>query len=151
MTDIEKNKKCLQYLKTNDISVSKKFVVNELCLQLRDKEMFPALFFIFSRKQVQEYANELQVPLFCKDEKDYMAEPVCRQLIVSRVSNWKEYIQEAIRVSRFNGEIIISENIDRYEIINKYILDLGLYIKSYTNNNTDRWFYMHIINDKSNN
>ena len=89
---IEKNKKCLQYLKTNDISVSKKFVVNELCLQLRDKEMFPALFFIFSRKQVQEYANELQVPLFCKDEKDYMAEPVCRQLIVSRVSNWKEYI-----------------------------------------------------------
>ena len=89
---IEKNKKCLQYLKTHDIEVSKKFVVNELCLQLRDKEMFPALFFIFSRKQVQEYANELQVPLFCKDEKDYMAEPVCRQLIVSRVSNWKEYI-----------------------------------------------------------
>lgn len=89
---IEKNKKCLKYLKTNDIEVSKKFVVNELCLQLRDKEMFPALFFIFSRKQVQEYANELQVPLFCKDEKDYMVEPVCRQLIVSRVSNWKEYI-----------------------------------------------------------
>jgi hypothetical protein len=89
---IEKNKKCLQYLKTNDITVSKKFIVNELCLQLRDKEMFPALFFVFSRKQVQEYANELQVPLFCKDEKDYMAEPVCRQLIVSRVSNWKEYI-----------------------------------------------------------
>ena len=89
---IEKNKKCLQYLKTNDIEVSKKFVINDLCLQLRDKEMFPALFFIFSRKQVQEYANELQVPLFCKDEKDYMAEPVCRQLLVSRVSNWKEYI-----------------------------------------------------------
>ena len=89
---IEKNKKCLQYLKTNDIEVSKKYVINELCLQLRDKEMFPALFFIFSRKQVQEYANELQVPLFCKDEKDYMAEPVCRQLLVSRVSNWKEYI-----------------------------------------------------------
>ena len=90
--NIEKNKKCLQYLKTNDIEVSKKFVVNELCLKLREKEMFPALFFIFSRKQVQAYANELQVPLFCKDEKDYMAEPVCRQLIVSRVSNWKEYI-----------------------------------------------------------
>jgi superfamily II RNA helicase len=89
---IEKNKKCLQYLKTNDIEVSRKFVINELCLQLRDKEMFPALFFIFSRKQVQEYANDLQVPLFCKDEKDYMAEPVCRQLLVSRVSNWKEYI-----------------------------------------------------------
>jgi superfamily II RNA helicase len=89
---IEKNKKCLQYLKTNDIEVSRKFVINELCLQLRDKEMFPALFFIFSRKQVQEYANDLQIPLFCKDEKDYMAEPVCRQLLVSRVSNWKEYI-----------------------------------------------------------
>ena len=90
--NIDNTNKCLNYLKINNISVSRKFVINELCKQLRDKEMFPSLFFVFSRKQVQEIANEIQTPLFFENEKDYMAEPYCRQLLVSRVSNWKEYI-----------------------------------------------------------
>jgi antiviral helicase SKI2 len=90
--NIDVTNKCLSYLKTNNISVSRKFVINELCKKLREKEMFPALFFVFSRKQVQEIANEIQTPLFFENEKDYMAEPYCRQLLVSRISNWKEYI-----------------------------------------------------------
>jgi len=89
---VDKNKKCLQYLKSNDISISRKFVLNELCGTLREKEMFPALFFVFSRKQVQEMANEIHVSLFDENEKDYMVEPICRQLLVSRVKNWKEYM-----------------------------------------------------------
>ena len=89
---IDKNKKCLHYLKSNDISVSRKFVLNELCGKLREKEMFPALFFVFSRKQVQEMANDISVSLFDAGEKDYMVEPICRQLLVSRVKNWKEYM-----------------------------------------------------------
>lgn len=89
---IHKNNNCLQYLKNNNITVNNKFVVNELCKILREKEMFPALFFVFSRKGVQEMANQIQTPLFNENEKDYMAEPYCRQLLVSRISNWKEYI-----------------------------------------------------------
>ena len=89
---IDKNKKCLHYLKSNDISISRKFVLNELCSKLREKEMFPALFFVFSRKQVQEMANDISVSLFDEGEKDYMVEPICRQLLVSRVKNWKEYM-----------------------------------------------------------
>jgi superfamily II RNA helicase len=54
--------------------------------------MFPALFFVFSRKQVQEIASEIMVPLFNEGEKDYEIEPICRQLLVSKVSNWKEYM-----------------------------------------------------------
>ena len=89
---VDKNRRCLHYLKNNDISISRKFVLNELCNTLREKEMFPALFFVFSRKQVQEMANEIHVSLFDENEKDYMVEPICRQLLVSRVKNWKEYM-----------------------------------------------------------
>jgi superfamily II DNA or RNA helicase len=63
-------------------------------------------------------------------------------------SNWKEYINESIRVLRYNGEMIISESIERYDIIKKYIEELGLHIKSSINKTTNRWFYLHIINDK---
>ena len=89
---IHKNNKCLQYLKTNDKTVNRKYVVNQLCEKLREKEMFPALFFVFSRKQVEELANDIMVPLFDPGEKDYEIEPICRQLLVSKVSNWKEYM-----------------------------------------------------------
>jgi superfamily II RNA helicase len=89
---IDMNKKCHHYLKSNDISVSKQFVLNELCLKLKEKEMFPALFFVFSRKQVQQFANEMSASLFDPGEKDYLVEPICRQLLVSRVKNWKEYM-----------------------------------------------------------
>lgn len=63
-------------------------------------------------------------------------------------SNWKDYIKESIRVLRYNGEIIISESIERYEIIKNYIDELGLHIKSINNEPTNRWFYLNIINDK---
>ena len=89
---INRNNKCLHYLKANDKSVNRKYVVNQLCEKLREKEMFPALFFVFSRKQVQELASEITVPLFDMGEKDYDIEPICRQLLVSKVNNWKEYM-----------------------------------------------------------
>jgi superfamily II RNA helicase len=89
---INRNNKCLHYLKANDKSVNRKYVINQLCERLREKEMFPALFFVFSRKQVQELASEITVPLFDPGEKDYEIEPICRQLLVSRVNNWKEYM-----------------------------------------------------------
>jgi hypothetical protein len=62
-------------------------------------------------------------------------------------SNWKEYINEALRVLRYNGEIIISESIERYELIKNYIQQLKLYIKFDMYEPTKRWFYLHIIND----
>ena len=62
-------------------------------------------------------------------------------------SNWKEYINEAIRVLRYNGEMIISESIERYKKIKKYIDEKNLHIKSVENNKKNRWFYMYILND----
>jgi len=63
-------------------------------------------------------------------------------------SNWKEYINEAVRVLRYNGEMIISESIERYDTIIKYIEELGLHVKFTDNDKTNRWFYLFVINDK---
>ena len=90
--NIEQNKKCLTYLTNQNIRVSRKHVLNQLCFTLREKEMFPCLCFVFSRKQVEEMAKEITTPLFETGEKDYEIEPICRQLLVSRVKNWKEYV-----------------------------------------------------------
>jgi superfamily II RNA helicase len=86
---MDKNKKCLKLLKE---PTHRKQVLNQLCIQLREKEMFPCLCFVFSRKQVEELAREITTPLFDPGEKDYEIEPICRQLLVSRLKNWKEYI-----------------------------------------------------------
>ena len=70
-------------------------------------------------------------------------------------SNWKDYINEAVRVLRYNGEIIISESVCRYEIIKEHIKSLGLHIKIDDCKEklklmiweTNRWFYLYIVND----
>jgi len=86
---MDKNKKCLKLLKE---PTHRKQVLNQLCAQLREKEMFPCLCFVFSRKQVEELARDITTPLFDPGEKDYEIEPICRQLLVSRLKNWKEYL-----------------------------------------------------------
>lgn len=62
-------------------------------------------------------------------------------------SNWKEYLNEGFRVLRYNGEMIISESIDRYNIIREYIDSLKYVVKDCNNNPTNRWFYLYVLND----
>ena len=54
---------------------------------------FACLCFVFSRKQVEVIANQITTNLFLEDEKDYSVEPIFRQLLVSKITNWKEYIE----------------------------------------------------------
>ena len=60
-------------------------------------------------------------------------------------SNWKNYIDEGLRVLAYNGEMIISESMERYEIIKAYIENLGMHIKIDDYNVTKRWFYIHAL------
>jgi hypothetical protein len=59
--------------------------------------------------------------------------------------NWKDYIIEGLRVLEYNGEIIISESIERYEIIKNYINELNMKIINDNYNNTNRWFIINAI------
>ncbi len=65
-------------------------------------------------------------------------------------SNWKKYIDEAVRVLRYNGEMIVSESVERYEKIKEHINKLGLHIKQDNYVETNRWFYLHVLNYKVN-
>ena len=86
---IHTTNKCLKILNTNYSKTI--YVINELCRNLKEREMFPALFFVFSRKKVEQIAKGIHVSLFEKGEKDYQISSVCKQLLVSKLTNWKEY------------------------------------------------------------
>ena len=51
-------------------------------------------------------------------------------------NNWKGYLDESKRILRYNGEMIIYESSERYEIIKNYLIDLDMKIinKEYENN-----------------
>ena len=89
--NIENINKCISIVNKIDYS-NNNYVINKLCKKLKELEMFPALFFVFSRKQVEKIAKEISIPLFEQGEKDYNISSVCKQLLVSKLTNWKEYI-----------------------------------------------------------
>jgi len=60
-------------------------------------------------------------------------------------SNWKEYLDEGKIVLRYNGEMIISESSERYEIIKKYLIEIDMKIIKEEYNEYKRWFYINVI------
>jgi hypothetical protein len=60
-------------------------------------------------------------------------------------SNWKEYLDEGKIVLRYNGEMIISESSERYDIIKKYLIEIDMKIIKEDYNETKRWFYINVI------
>jgi len=71
----------------------RKHVLNQLALFLRDREMLPALAFVFSRKHVELCAEEITVPLLEDDSKvSYIVRRECES-IVRKLPNFQEYLQ----------------------------------------------------------
>ena len=71
----------------------RKFVLNNLALFLRDKDMVPAIAFVFSRKQVEMCASEITVPLLEDDSKvGYTIRHECEQ-IIRKLPNFHEYLE----------------------------------------------------------
>lgn len=71
----------------------RKYVLNNLGLFLRDREMLPAIAFVFSRKNVEKFASEITVPLLEDDSKiPYTVARECDQ-IVRKLPNFQEYLE----------------------------------------------------------
>lgn len=88
-----------ELIRVNDTLISykinskRKYVLNELGKYLRDHEMLPAIGFVFSRKQVEQCAQEITTPLLEEDSKiPYLVRKECDQ-ILRRLSNYEEYIR----------------------------------------------------------
>jgi superfamily II RNA helicase len=78
---------------THNMESKRKHVLNQLCLFLRDREMLPAIAFVFSRKQVESCAHDITVPLTEFDSKiAYTVRRECEQ-IVRKLPNYQEYLQ----------------------------------------------------------
>lgn len=71
----------------------RKFVLNELASFLKEKEMLPAIGFVFSRKHVELCASEITTNLLVDDSKTpYTIRRDCEQ-IIRKLSNYEEYLR----------------------------------------------------------
>jgi superfamily II RNA helicase len=86
-------KRILGVFKDRDVFLKRKAVLNNLALFLRDREMLPAIAFVFSRKNVELCAQEITVPLLEFDSKvAYTVARECEQ-IVRKLPNFREYLE----------------------------------------------------------
>ena len=75
------------------VELKRKHVLNQLALFLRDRDMLPAIVFVFSRKNVELCAKEITIPLLEDDSKvGYVVRRECEQ-IMRKLPNYKEYME----------------------------------------------------------
>ena len=60
-------------------------------------------------------------------------------------SNWINYLVEGLRVLEYNGEMIISESVERYDSIKKYLIGINMKIIIDDYVEINRWFLIHAI------
>ena len=85
-------KRTRELLDANKAFTKRPHVLNSLALMLRDREMLPAIAFVFSRKNVEKCAEEITVPLLEFDSKvAYTIKRECEQ-IVRKLPNHEEYL-----------------------------------------------------------
>ena len=84
--------KMLKLFEKNDIHVKRQHVLNKLAEHLVEKEMLPALCYVFSRKQLEICAEEMTTNLLEFDSKvPYIVDRECEQ-IIRKLPNYEEYL-----------------------------------------------------------
>jgi superfamily II RNA helicase len=83
----------LNYFQKNKDFIKRQFVLNDLVKYLERNNMLPAICFVFSRKNVELCAKEINMSLFEKDDKTpSIIEHECEKILISKLKNYKEYI-----------------------------------------------------------
>lgn len=84
-------KRVLALMDKHEVRQRRQTVLNDLLVHLRDGEMLPAICFVFSRKLVEQCAEEVSVRVLEDDSKiPYTVEREC-EAIIRRLPNWREY------------------------------------------------------------
>ena len=82
------------YMYKNKMPVKRNFVLNELIRYLYQNNMLPAICFIFSRKNVELWAQDICVSLYEVDDKTpSIIEKECEMILISKLKNYKEYME----------------------------------------------------------
>jgi len=92
-TTFKKIIKIRKIMDDKKIHMKRQHVLNSVALHMRDREMLPAIAFVFSRKKVEQCASEITIPLLEDDSKvSYIVRRECEQ-IVRKLPNHNEYMQ----------------------------------------------------------
>lgn len=84
--------KILTLFEKHEIRVKRQHVLNKVTEYLIEKEMLPALCYVFSRKQLEKCAEELTTNLLEFDSKvPYTVDRECEQ-IIRKLPNFEEYL-----------------------------------------------------------
>ena len=84
--------KTLKLFEKHEIRVKRQHVLNKVTEYLVEKEMLPALCYVFSRKQLEKCAEELTTNLLEFDSKvPYTVDRECEQ-IIRKLPNFEEYL-----------------------------------------------------------
>jgi superfamily II RNA helicase len=82
----------LDFMNKNDIYTKRQHVMDELLRYLKTNNMLPAICFIFSRKQVEQVANDISFNLFDADSSyPALVERECRHILSTKLPNYEEY------------------------------------------------------------
>lgn len=85
------SRRILRLMWDHDVGAKRKAVLNDLLSHLLHNDMLPAICFVFSRKQVEQCAHEVTVPVLPDDSKTpYTIRKECEG-IIRRLPNWREY------------------------------------------------------------
>ena len=85
--------KYITYIKKNNIFIKRQHVLHDLTLYLKNNDLIPAIYFVYSRANVEKYAYDLDVSLFDEDSTvPQIIDKECRK-ILQKLPNFEEYIQ----------------------------------------------------------
>ena len=91
-TNYKNMDKMLKLFDANDVRIKRQHVLNKVSEFLVEKEMLPAICYVFSRKQLEVCAHEITANLLEFDSKiPYTIDRECEQ-IIRKLPNYKEYL-----------------------------------------------------------
>ena len=74
--------------------IKRQYVLNDIIKYLNNNDMLPALCFIFSRKNVEIAAKEINFSLYQPEDKTpSIIENECKQILMRKLPNYKEYLK----------------------------------------------------------
>ncbi|MDA9216220.1 DEAD/DEAH box helicase [bacterium] len=80
-------------IKKKKIYIKRKFVLNELVFYLKNNNMLPAICFVFSRKQAEVAAFEIENNLHDDEKFSSIIEHECKKILISKLDNYSEFIE----------------------------------------------------------
>ena len=88
--------KIFSYFFKENVRINNKYTLNEVCNYLHINSMLPAICFVFSRKNVIEFAKYIEHSLFTGKESHFpnLIENECKQILM-KLPNYREYIELA--------------------------------------------------------